>query len=421
MRETLREKLRIDAGKIEDLNAVLLDPDNPLINGLLEIVEKYGGPEEINRRAAEARRLENLLGRLRSDGSPYLADLEWLMEQRDRRSFIPFADWCRKVLGGAADVTACDSGNAVTLEISALQFFPWLMAEARQSMARGELMPGRYIRVRNMKEQVADRGDILAVAAAMQVIGASYVETLDTKGADGSNVHLGGPATITGYFGGVGQPNHYALAWVEEYLHYYTTYGVTQVLNVNAGTILAGYLLHKLGVDNEFKISVFMGNDNPLAVFWTLAGAKLFARPDNTTPLIGFNFSNSVNNDTIRACSWTRRRLGFERAVRFEHHVTEAFKSIVRQPYSRRDELVEVAIQVPNISAKHEGDDPDQDGAQAHPSDILDYFLPREEIERQGLMEAMQQNYLGKHDAVNRTAQALVRRGIGVIYAHRLH
>ena len=41
----------------------------------------------------------------------------------------------------------------------------------------------------------------------MQIIGASYVETLDTKGTDGSNIHLGGPATITGYFGGIGQPN----------------------------------------------------------------------------------------------------------------------------------------------------------------------------------------------------------------------
>ena len=67
-------------------------------------------------------------------------------------------------------------------------------------------MPGRFIRVRKMKEQEAD-GDLPAIAAAMQIMGASYVETLDTKGTDGSNVHLGGPATITGYFGGVGQPN----------------------------------------------------------------------------------------------------------------------------------------------------------------------------------------------------------------------
>ena len=68
-------------------------------------------------------------------------------------------------------------------------------------------MPGRFIRVRKMAEQVDD-GDISAVAAAMQIVGATYVETLDTKGTDGSNVHLGGPETITGYFGGVGQPNY---------------------------------------------------------------------------------------------------------------------------------------------------------------------------------------------------------------------
>ena len=61
-----------------------------------------------------------------------------------------------------------------------------------------------------MKEQEED-GDLAAVAAAMQIIGATYVETLDTKGTDGSNIHLGGPETITGYFGGVGQPNKHAL------------------------------------------------------------------------------------------------------------------------------------------------------------------------------------------------------------------
>ena len=65
-------------------------------------------------------------------------------------------------------------------------------------------MPGRFIKVRKMKEQEAD-GDLPAIAAAMQIIGASLVETLDTKGTDGSNIHLNGPATITGYFGGIGR------------------------------------------------------------------------------------------------------------------------------------------------------------------------------------------------------------------------
>jgi hypothetical protein len=134
-----------------------------------------------------------------------------------------------------------------------------VIEEAKQDIARRELMPGRFIRVRNMREQEADQGDILAFAAAMQVMGASYVETLDTKGTDGSNVHLGGPATITGYFGGIGQPYEHVLMWVDEFMYYYTTYGVRQVLYINPGTVLAGYLLHRLGVDIEFKISVFMG------------------------------------------------------------------------------------------------------------------------------------------------------------------
>jgi hypothetical protein len=261
----------------------------------------------------------------------------------------------------------------------------------------------------------------LAVAAAMQIVGASYVETLDTRGTDGSNIHLGGPETITGYFGGIGQPNEYTIKWIDEYLRYYTAYGIRQVLNINPGTILAAYLLHKLGIDNEFKISVFMGNDNPFAVLWTLMGARLFARDDGTTSLIGFNLSNSVDNETIRQAAFIRRALGLEDVVRFEHHITETYKSIVIQPYNRRDELVDLAREVPNIAAKHEGGDPEIDAKRDHPSNILDYFLPKEDILNQGLMEAMERNYLDKHEALNRTADALTKAGIGVVCARNLH
>ena len=118
-------------------------------------------------------------------------------------------------------------------------------------------MPARYIRVRNMAEQEIDNGDVMATAAAMQIIGATYVETLDTKGTDGSNVHLGGPETITGYFGGIGQPNDYPMRWIDEYLDYYTTYGVQQVLNINSGTVLAGYLMHKLGIHDLASLVKF--------------------------------------------------------------------------------------------------------------------------------------------------------------------
>jgi hypothetical protein len=315
---------------------------------------------------------------------------------------------------------------SITLEISAFNFFPWLIEEAKRAIAQQDLMPARYIRVRNMKEQVED-DDILAFAAAMQIIGASYVQTLDTKGTmpgpDGKpiNVHLGGPETITGYFGGVGVPNEYALKWVDEFLHYYAEYGLQQVLNTNSGTVLLGYWLHKLGIDIEFKISVFLGNDNPYSIFWTLMTAKLFSRKDGTTPLIGFNLSNSVNNKTIELSDYIRKAFNFEDIVRIEHHITETYKSIVRQPYDRLDELLEIADHVKNISAKHEGGIPEVDKSREHTSDILDYFMPKKDIIEKGLMPKLLGNYLDKHDAVNRTANALTKKGLTFIAAQNLH
>ncbi|MBW2433928.1 MAG: hypothetical protein JRF36_10005, partial [Deltaproteobacteria bacterium] len=382
----LRNLLKIADDRLAEINALLTDPGNELIDELLAVIEEFGGPQEINRKALEAAKLENLIARLKEAKSPYVDDLEWLMDQRTRAAFVSMSQYYHRVLGDKAESKKIDQKNAVTLEISALQYFPWLIAEARRSIETGELMPGRYIRVRNMAEQETDNGDIMATAAAMRIIGASYVETLDTKGTDGSNIHLGGPETITGYFGGVGQPNEYPIKWVKEYLKFYTTYGVRQVLNINPGTVLLGYLLHKLGVNNEFKISVFMGNDNPFSILWTLVTARLFSRNDGTTSLIGFNLSNSANNETIRKAASIRKALGLEDVVRFEHHITETWKSIVRQPYNRRNELVEIAREVPNISAKHEGGEVDVETELEHPSDILDYFMAKSDAEKQGLM-----------------------------------
>jgi len=417
----LRESLRIESSVTEEINRFLLDPDNPVVNALLQIVAKYGTPDEINAQAQKARDLSNLLGRLRKISSPYMKDLEWLMAEREKRSFISISDFRRKVLGKRADEISFDEGKAVTLEISALQYFPWLITEARHAIKKQEVMPARYIRVRKMKEQEGDQGDILAMAAAMQIIGASHVETLDTKGTDGSNVHLGGPETITGYFGGIGQPNEHALQWIDEYLYYYTQYGIRQVLNINPGTVLLGYLLYKLGIDMEFKISVFMGNDNPYSVLWTLMTAKLFSREDGSTSLVGFNLSNSVDCQTLELSGEIRRTLGFEDKVRIEHHITETWKSIVRQPYNRRCDLLEIAARVPNISAKHEGGDPEVEQTREHASDVLDYFRDKEEILSSGDMAHLEKNYMDKHDAVNQTARALTEKGLSFVAAWNLH
>lgn len=420
MSPDLRQLLSIPTDRLEQINAVLTDPNSRVVNDFLEVVARYGTADEINKQARENGTLEALLERVNDTKPENRSDLDWLTDQRDQGSFISIPDYRRKVLGDKADSMSFSDDYAVTLEISASQYFSWLRLIAQRAIEEGKLMPGRYIRVRQMKEQEED-GDLPAFGAAMHIIGASYVETLDTKGTDGSNVHLGGPETITGYFGGVGQPNDHALTWLDEFLYYYTKYGVKQVLNINPGTVLLGYMLHKIGVDIEFKISVYMGNDNPYAALWTLIGAKLFSREDGTSPLIGFNWSNSINNQTMEITAQFRKDLGFEDVVRFEHHIVETYRSIVRQPYNRRQELVEIADHVANISAKHEGGDPEVELTRDYTSDILDYFRDRQEIVESGDWDSVTLNFMDKFESLNRTARALTENGLSFIAAKNLH
>ncbi|NHJ04395.1 MAG: hypothetical protein EAX90_06200 [Candidatus Heimdallarchaeota archaeon] len=426
MLANIKEKLLITDDKLKAINDFFMKKDNPLIDDLLAIVEKYGGVDEINKKAKEAKKIDNLISQLEKKNPDYVKDLEWVIKERDNESFISIADYRKKILGSEAEKITFDESTAVTLEISACQYFPYFVAQTKQAIAKQELMPGRFIRVRKMKEQEED-GDLLAMTAAMQIVGASCVETLDTKGTspgpDGApvNVHLGGPATITGYFGGVGQPNDYALKWIDEFLYYYTNYGIQAVLNINPGTVVLGYMLYKLGVDMEYKISVFMGNDNPYSCFWTLMTAKLFSREDGTSPLIGFNLSNSVNNKTMELTAEFRKDFGFEDIVRFEHHITETWKSIVRQPYDRTDELIELAKTVKNVSAKHEGGKQAVEETREHQSDILDYFRDKSEVIEAGDWDHMMLNYLDKHASVNFTAKALTKNKLAFIAARKLH
>jgi len=420
MDKDYRQLLQIPTNRLEAINSVLLDPNSQVMNQFLAVVAKYGTPQEINKKHRAARKMENLFKLVEEKNPAYIKDLNWLIKQRDKGAFISVANYRKKVLGNAAKNMKFKDRNAVTLEVSALQYFPWVRVMAEQAIANKTLMPGRYIAVRRMKESEAD-GDLPAIVAALDIIGASFVETLDTKGTDGSNPHLGGPATITGYFGGIGQPNEHALQWLDEFLYYYTNYGVQHVLNFNAGTILLGFLLHRLGVDIQFKISVFFGADNPYNALWIMTMAKLLSRDDGTSPLIGFNWSNSVNNQTMELTAEFRKSLGFEKIVRFEHHITEPQKSIVIQPYNRRAELVELADHVANIAAKHEGGDPEVDVTRAHQSDILDYFREKKEVIESGDWDNLQQNYLDKVAACNHSAWDLTKAGLSFIAAKNLH
>ena len=116
-RSVLRERLALAPAGIAAVNALLARPDNPLVEGLLDLVDRYGGVAEINRKAAEAECLETRLSRLRDERSPYLDGLEWLREQRDTGAFASLAEYRQRVLGKRADDAGTDEEHAVTLEI----------------------------------------------------------------------------------------------------------------------------------------------------------------------------------------------------------------------------------------------------------------------------------------------------------------
>ena len=58
---------------------------------------------------------------------------------------------------------------------------------------------------------------------------------------------------------------------------------------------------------------------------------------------------------------------------------------------------------------------------QPHPSDVLNYFRAKDEIEAAGDMPALLRNYLDKHESVNRTARALTEHRLSFVAAPKLH
>ena len=117
----LSERLTIPTNRLDEINAILLDPKQRVISDFLAVVEKYGTPEEINAKHREARKLENLLKKVEATKPEHLTDLHWLIEQRDRGAFVSVADYRKSILGEKASQTNFADDFAITLEASALQ------------------------------------------------------------------------------------------------------------------------------------------------------------------------------------------------------------------------------------------------------------------------------------------------------------
>ena len=132
MTDDLQQLLKIPNDRLDAINEVLLNPDTKIIKPFWMWLQKYGTPEEINRKAAEARKLENLYAKVRRN-QPGVHQRSGMAGRAWQKavSFISIADYRQKVLGDIAKNTKFADDFAVTLEVSALQYFPWVreMAE----------------------------------------------------------------------------------------------------------------------------------------------------------------------------------------------------------------------------------------------------------------------------------------------------
>lgn len=124
MTTDLRERMKISTDRLDAINQVLLHPDMRVMNDFLEVVAQYGSPEEINAKAQQARNLENLFARVKESNPAHMEDLQWLREKRDQKAFISIADYRRDLLGEKVEEIEFADDFAVTLEISACQYFP---------------------------------------------------------------------------------------------------------------------------------------------------------------------------------------------------------------------------------------------------------------------------------------------------------
>ena len=71
---------QIGEDTLQDINAFLSDPKNSAVTDLRRVVSKFGSVSEINERAREAGKVENLVRKMERMNSPYVKDIEWLTQ-----------------------------------------------------------------------------------------------------------------------------------------------------------------------------------------------------------------------------------------------------------------------------------------------------------------------------------------------------
>ena len=68
----MKEKLVIDSNMLNEVNKFLTKKSNPVIDEIIKIVDKYGGPKKINDLAQQNGKIEILMGKLKLKKPEYV-------------------------------------------------------------------------------------------------------------------------------------------------------------------------------------------------------------------------------------------------------------------------------------------------------------------------------------------------------------
>ena len=68
-----RQLLAIPKNRLDAVNATLLDPNSKVVGAFLQVVAKYGTPDEINRKHSDSRQLSALLTKVETRCASFMA------------------------------------------------------------------------------------------------------------------------------------------------------------------------------------------------------------------------------------------------------------------------------------------------------------------------------------------------------------
>ena len=94
-----QKSISVPTKYIQEINALLTNPNSKIMQRLFKTINTYGTPAEINKKAKHSSELSVILSKLKKINPVYVNDLHWLIKERDVGSFVSIEEYNRNILG----------------------------------------------------------------------------------------------------------------------------------------------------------------------------------------------------------------------------------------------------------------------------------------------------------------------------------